>query len=139
MRAATKSCRRTMCCAGWRSTAGSTACGWNMRPRRSPPARPSPRSLGWVGSPARSCYCAGAEEVRVPEISVVVPAYAERDNIVPLLGALEQALAGIDWETIVVVDDAFDGTEDVVREHAQRDSRVRCLHRIGRRGLASAC
>lgn len=75
----------------------------------------------------------------MPELSVVVPAFAERDNIAPLLGALEQALAGIDWETIVVVDDAFDGTEDVVRERAQRDPRVRIVHRIGRRGLASAC
>ena len=46
----------------------------------------------------------------MPEISVVVPAYAERDNIAPLLGALEKALAGLDWETIIVVDDAFDGT-----------------------------
>jgi dolichol-phosphate mannosyltransferase len=75
----------------------------------------------------------------VPELSVVVPAYAERENILPLLGALEQALAGLDWETIIVVDDAFDGTEDVVRERAQRDPRVRIVHRIGRRGLASAC
>jgi len=75
----------------------------------------------------------------MPELSVVVPAFAERDNIAPLLGALEQALAGIDWETIVVVDEAFDGTEDVVRERAQRDPRVRIVHRIGRRGLASAC
>ena len=75
----------------------------------------------------------------MPEISVVVPAYGERDNIAPLLGALEQALAGLDWETIIVVDDAFDGTEDVVRSRAQQDPRVRCVHRIGRRGLASAC
>jgi dolichol-phosphate mannosyltransferase len=75
----------------------------------------------------------------LPEISVVVPAYGERDNIAPLLGALEQALAGLDWETIIVVDDAFDGTEDVVRSRAQQDPRVRCVHRIGRRGLASAC
>jgi dolichol-phosphate mannosyltransferase len=75
----------------------------------------------------------------MPELSVVVPAFAERENIAPLLGALDQALAGIDWETIVVVDDAFDGTEDVVRERAQRDPRVRIVHRIGRRGLASAC
>jgi dolichol-phosphate mannosyltransferase len=37
------------------------------------------------------------------------------------------------------VDDAFDGTEDVVRQRAQQDPRVRCVHRIGRRGLASAC
>ena len=73
------------------------------------------------------------------ELTVVVPAFGERDNITPLLDALERALDGIDWETIVVVDEAFDGTEDVVRERARRDRRVRCLQRIGRRGLASAC
>jgi dolichol-phosphate mannosyltransferase len=75
----------------------------------------------------------------VPELTVVVPAFRERENIPALLEALERALEGHDWETIVVVDDAFDGTEDLVRERAQRDRRVRLVHRIGRRGLASAC
>src|SRR5260221_7306923 len=75
----------------------------------------------------------------MPEVTVVVPAYRERENIPALLHALEQALAGLDWETIVVVDDAFDGTEELVRERAQRDPRVRCIQRIGRRGPASAC
>jgi dolichol-phosphate mannosyltransferase len=75
----------------------------------------------------------------LPEITVVVPAFRERENIPRLLDALETALAGLDWETIVVVDDSFDGSEDLVRSRAQRDPRVRCLHRIGRRGLASAC
>jgi dolichol-phosphate mannosyltransferase len=75
----------------------------------------------------------------MPEISIVVPAYRERENIAPLLTALESALQGLDWETIIVVDDASDRTEEVVRERAQQDRRVRCLHRIGRRGLASAC
>jgi len=75
----------------------------------------------------------------MPELSVVVPAFRERDNIPALLVALEKALAGLDWETIIVVDDAFDGTEQIVRERAQNDPRVRCVHRIGRRGLASAC
>ena len=56
-----------------------------------------------------------------------------------LLSALERTLEGQDWETIVVVDDGGDGTEDFVRERAQRDPRVRCVQRIGRRGLASAC
>ena len=46
----------------------------------------------------------------MPELSVVVPAFRERDNIPALLRALDQALAGLDWETIVVVDDAFDGS-----------------------------
>ncbi len=75
----------------------------------------------------------------MPELSVVVPAFRERDNIPALLRALDQALAGLDWETIIVVDDASDGTEELVRERAQQDRRVRCIHRIGRRGLASAC
>jgi dolichol-phosphate mannosyltransferase len=75
----------------------------------------------------------------VPELTVVVPAFRERENILPLLAALGKALDGLDWETIVVVDDAFDGSEDLVRERAQQDPRVRCLQRIGRRGLASAC
>src|SRR5919109_4003590 len=75
----------------------------------------------------------------MPEISVVVPAFRERDNMPALFAALERALAGLDWEAIIVVDDAHDGTEELVRERAQRDARVRCVHRIGRRGLASAC
>ncbi|HUJ85894.1 MAG TPA: glycosyltransferase family 2 protein [Burkholderiales bacterium] len=75
----------------------------------------------------------------MPELSIVVPAYRERENVPLLLGALEQALAGLDWEVIFVVDDAADGTEELVRERAQKDRRVRCIQRIGRRGLASAC
>jgi dolichol-phosphate mannosyltransferase len=75
----------------------------------------------------------------MPELSVVVPAFRERDNIPRLLDALDRALAGVDWETILVVDDADDGSVALVRERAQRDPRVRCIQRIGRRGLASAC
>jgi glycosyltransferase involved in cell wall biosynthesis len=51
----------------------------------------------------------------MPELTVVVPAFSERDNIPRLLSALAQALEGQDWETIVVVDDAFDGSEELVR------------------------
>jgi dolichol-phosphate mannosyltransferase len=75
----------------------------------------------------------------VPELSVVVPAYRERENVIPLLDALARALPELDWEVIYVVDDALDGTEDVVRGRAQQDPRVRIIQRIGRRGLASAC
>src|SRR5262245_24431572 len=75
----------------------------------------------------------------MPELSVVVPASRERENIPPLLAPLAQGPEGLDWEAIVVVDDGFDGTEELVRERAQHDPRVRLLHRIGRRGLASAC
>ena len=75
----------------------------------------------------------------MPELTVVVPAFRERENVPAMLAALDQALAGLDWEVIVVVDDALDGTEDFLRERAPRDRRVRLVQRIGRRGVAAGC
>jgi len=74
-----------------------------------------------------------------PELSVVVPTFNERDNVTVLYRRLEAALAGIAWEVVFVDDNSPDGTWDVVRALARRDSRVRCLRRIGRRGLSGAC
>ena len=68
-----------------------------------------------------------------------MPTLNERDNIEPLLSQLETALAGIAWEIIFVDDDSRDGTNAHIRDIARLDPRVRCLHRIDRRGLASAC
>jgi dolichol-phosphate mannosyltransferase len=73
------------------------------------------------------------------ELSVVVPTLNESANIPVLVGRLHEVLAGIDWEVVFVDDDSRDGTATVVRAIAQRDPRVRCLQRIGRRGLSSAC
>jgi dolichol-phosphate mannosyltransferase len=77
--------------------------------------------------------------VDVPELTIVVPAFNERDNIVPLLDRLDTVLAGVAWEVIYVDDDSPDGTAHAVREASRRDPRVRCIQRIGRRGLAGAC
>jgi dolichol-phosphate mannosyltransferase len=73
------------------------------------------------------------------QLSIVVPTFNERDNVEPLFEKLNAALAGIAWEVIYVDDNSPDGTADVVRALAQRDPRVRCLRRIGRRGLSGAC
>src|SRR3989442_10957051 len=127
-----------MRCAPWRSVRASTACAWNMRRSRSTSAPLSRPWRGLHGSSPRSSSGVAKGGWCVPELSVVVPAFRERENLPALLQALEQALARLDWETIVVVDDAFDGSEDLLRERAQRDPRVRCIQRIGRRGLASA-
>lgn len=72
------------------------------------------------------------------EISVVVPTYNERANIVPLIRQLSEALDNLSWEVIFVDDDSPDGTASLVRRLAQRDSRIRVVHRIRRRGLSSA-
>ena len=77
--------------------------------------------------------------VVTPELSVVVPTFNERDNVIALFRKLETALAGRAWEVIYVDDNSPDGTWDVVRALAGADSRVRCIRRIGRRGLSGAC
>ena len=74
-----------------------------------------------------------------PQLSVVVPTFNERDNVTTLFRRLETALAGVAWEVIFVDDNSPDGTWDVVRGLARQDSRVRCIRRIGRRGLSGAC
>jgi dolichol-phosphate mannosyltransferase len=74
----------------------------------------------------------------VPELTVVVPCYNERANVEPLIRKLNAALAGIAWEAVYVDDNSPDGTAAEVRRIAQTDPRVRCIRRIGRRGLASA-
>jgi dolichol-phosphate mannosyltransferase len=70
---------------------------------------------------------------------VVIPCYNEAANVAPMVARLEVALAGIAWEAIFVDDDSPDGTAARAKAIAARDPRIRCIRRIGRRGLASAC
>ncbi len=79
------------------------------------------------------------QAVGSPQLSVIVPTFNERDNVTTLFRRLEAALKGIAWEVIFVDDNSPDGTWDVVRGLARQDARVRCLRRIGRRGLSGAC
>ena len=55
-----------------------------------------------------------------------------------MIEQLDAALVGIAWEVVYVDDNSPDGTTAEVRRIAQTDPRVRCIRRIGRRGLASA-
>ena len=73
-----------------------------------------------------------------PELCLVVPVLNERDNVAPLVDRLRTALAGVAWEVVFVDDASTDGTRAAVAAIGRTDSRVRLLHRAGRRGLASA-
>ncbi len=75
----------------------------------------------------------------LPQLSVIVPTFNERDNVTTLFRRLEAALAGTAFEVIFVDDNSPDGTWEVVRALAREDGRVRCIRRIGRRGLSGAC
>lgn len=74
-----------------------------------------------------------------PELCVVVPTFNERDNVPVLAARLASVLDGIAWEAVFVDDNSPDGTAEVVISLARSDPRIRCLRRIDRRGLSSAC
>lgn len=79
------------------------------------------------------------KDTRVPaELAVIVPCFNEKQNVATLVSRLDTALQGIAWEVVFVDDDSPDGTADAVRALAAADGRIRCIRRIGRRGLASA-
>src|SRR5215469_3028460 len=74
-----------------------------------------------------------------PELTVVVPTFNERANIPLLVARLQRTLDGIDWEVVFVDDNSPDGSAAAARALGEADARVRCIRRIGRRGLAGAC
>ena len=73
------------------------------------------------------------------ELAVILPTFKEADNVEEVVRRLDAALAGIAWEAIFVDDNSPDGTAERIREMGRLDRRIRCLERVGRRGLASAC
>src|SRR5215831_13002321 len=74
-----------------------------------------------------------------PILTIIIPTLNEQANIEPLVALLVSTLREVAWEAIFVDDDSRDGTPEHVRALARSNPRIRCLQRIGRRGLATAC
>jgi dolichol-phosphate mannosyltransferase len=84
-------------------------------------------------------FAPAAPDVLAPfELTVVAPAFNEAANLASLVRSLETALAGVAWQLIVVDDDSPDGTAEAAKALARSDSRVSCIRRLKRRGLAGA-
>lgn len=77
--------------------------------------------------------------MRPVDISIIVPTFNECGNVAELTRRVATTLPGISWEIIFVDDDSPDGTAAAAWQLSRLDPRVRCIRRIGRRGLASAC
>ena len=77
-------------------------------------------------------------EHATPLLSVIVPTYREAANVPVLFERLKAVLADVPFEMIVVDDNSPDGTADIAFAIAARDSRLRCLRRVNRLGLAGA-
>ncbi len=72
------------------------------------------------------------------DLAVIVPTFNEIDNIEPLVNSLFKVLAPLNFEIIFVDDNSPDGTAEKARELALQYPQIRCLQRVGRRGLSSA-
>lgn len=76
---------------------------------------------------------------RLPDLSLVVPTYNERDRLAELVQALFEATgrAGVDLELIIVDDNSPDGTGALADELA-KTHRMQVVHRSGKLGLGTA-
>lgn len=72
------------------------------------------------------------------DLSIILPTFNERGNIVPLLMRLREIIGDLGAEAeVLVVDDASpDGTAEAVRQAFADDSRIRVIVRAVNRGLA---
>lgn len=81
------------------------------------------------------------EERKKIDVSIILPTYNERDNIVDLINEIALYLTNHvrrQFEFIVVDDDSPDKTWEVVQKEFSSDSRVRLIRRTTENGLTSA-
>ena len=72
-------------------------------------------------------------------VSVIVPTWNERENIRPLLEGIAAALAGTEYEIVVVDDNSPDGTGQEVEAYMQAGHQnVNLLRRPEKQGLSGA-
>ncbi|HEX7338380.1 MAG TPA: glycosyltransferase [Rhodanobacteraceae bacterium] len=75
----------------------------------------------------------------MPQLSVVVPVFNERDNIPPLLAEITTALRGrIDFEVLYVDDDSDDDSLAVLKQARATCPELRVLHHTQRSGQSTA-
>lgn len=73
-------------------------------------------------------------------LSLIIPTYNERQNIIPLIRRVTIALEKVtdDFEIIVVDDDSPDGTWQVGEKLAEENPHLKVIRRQGEKGLATA-
>lgn len=73
------------------------------------------------------------------ELSIIVPTLNEVGNIRMLCNKISAALKEIKWEIIFVDDNSTDGTKELLDQISSQNQNIRPIHRVGRKGLSSAC
>lgn len=68
---------------------------------------------------------------------IIIPTYNERENIIPLITEIFRVMP-MNTRILVVDDSSPDGTAELVRQYAARDSRVELMARPRKLGLGTA-
>ena len=79
-----------------------------------------------------------SKNIKNKSLSIILPTFNEAGSIQEMVSSLLDLTHQYQVEILVVDDDSWDGTADIVRDLARQDSRVRLIQRVGRSGLASA-
>jgi dolichol-phosphate mannosyltransferase len=85
----------------------------------------------------RKVLCYYAVGYMSKSISIIIPTYNERENIMALVERIAGALPGRDYEIVFVDDDSQDGTAELIESLAGKYP-VRVIVRKDEKGLASA-
>ena len=72
------------------------------------------------------------------QLSIITPTFNESLNVSKFIASIEKTLKIKDYEIIFVDDNSNDQTYAVVKNISQSKNYIRCIRRIGRRGLSSA-
>lgn len=75
---------------------------------------------------------------RIPELSIVLPAYKEKENLAILVPQIEAEFQDTSLEVIVVDDHSNDGTRELLHELRARYGNVFLIERAGLFGIGSA-
>lgn len=71
-------------------------------------------------------------------LSVILPTFNEAKNIATIVGRVQNAMEGVDYEIIIVDDNSPDHTWKVAQELAHGRDNLHIVRRIDKRGLSSA-
>lgn len=72
------------------------------------------------------------------KLSIILPTYNEKDNVIPLIQSLQENLSNYEKEIIIIDDNSPDGTSELVKKYTQINPEIKLIVRTNERGLATA-